>query len=283
MLAPVGGLATDPAVGVAEVPRRVRHPHDAGAPVVDLDDGATGGGPLRPPISRTVRSTPIARPWAANAASSASRSSNVDRPLREGVHDDVEVAAAVAHRGQPWVVDEVGPTHGPAVRLERAVAGGMAGDHDAVALPGRQHGVLARQEARQLVVARDVGVVAQEPVDVLVDGQHRLDHRELDPLAAPGLLALVERGEHADDAFQPGVDVAVGQRVVGVVAASRLALQPRRAALRVHHRCVGPAVDPRPRLAVAGDRDVHEPRVAGGELLVPEPEAAHDTRAGSSR
>src|SRR3954468_3304615 len=96
--------------------------------------------------------------------------------------------------------------------------------------------------------------------------EHRVLHRALDPLAAAGLLALVERGEHAGHQVDAGAGVAdLGaghQRDAVDLAGGR-----RRAAGALGDVLVDLAVRIRAR-AEALDRGVDHPRV---DLLDPLP------------
>ena len=212
----------------------------------------------------------------------ASRSSKVDDQAARAASMTVVVAPAVGDGGEAGVVDEVGALHGPAVALEGAVAGRMAGDHHPVALGGGEHGVVAGEEAGHVVVAGELEVVAQLPVHVLVHAQEGLGHRQLDPLALPGPLPVVERGEDARHRFEAGVHVAVGERVVGVLAVSGLPLQPRDPGLGADHRGVGAPARPRPGVAVPRDRAVHEPGVPGARGRRARARGGPSRRAGSS-
>ena len=112
---------------------------------------------------------------------------------------------------------------------------------------------------------------------VLVHVQQRLRHRHVDPVAAAGALALVERGQDARRALERCVHIAVAVRIVRVVGsavvfhrAAGVALGLGDARLGAHHGGVGAPTHPGPGLAVAADRGVHDARVTRRYGLVAE-------------
>ncbi len=121
--------------------------------------------------------------------------------------------------------------------------------------------------------------VPQLVVQVLVDVEHRLGHRHVDPLPATRLLALVQRGEHGRRHLQRGVHVGVARRVVGVHGATGVALRLGQPALGADDGRVRPAVRPRPGGAVPGDRRVDESRVLGQQRVRPESHPLHHAGA----
>ena len=124
----------------------------------------------------------------------------------------------------------------------------------------------------------DVAVV-ELVVEVLVDVEHRLGHRDVDPAADAGLLATVQRGEDRRRRLERGVHVGVAERVVGVGAAAGVALRLGDPRLGADDRCVGAPIRPRPARPVAGDRCVHEARLAGAQRHMIESEAVHHAGA----
>ena len=156
---------------------------------------------------------------------------------------------------------------------ERAALGRVPADDDAVAVGEGEHDVVAGTEVADRL--RVLGAVPQLAVEVVVDEEHRLGHRDVDDLPGARRVALVEGGEDGDRQLHAGVRVGVAQRVVGVVAAAGVALQLGDPGLGGDDRRVRPPVDPRAGRAVPGDRGVDQAREPRRQLLGAEPEALH--------
>ena len=93
----------------------------------------------------------------------------------------------------------------------------MTGDDNPAPVAQLQHGIPARAEVgERALVGLPSGHV---PMSTVVHAQHRLGHRDFDPLAFAGALPLIQRGENAGQTFEARVDVGVGLDVVGVHAA----------------------------------------------------------------
>ena len=118
-------------------------------------------------------------------------------------------------------------------------------------------------------------MVAQADPDQVDD---RVLHRHLDMLAAPGLMALLQRRENADRHVHPGAAVADrrqhnGRRVF------REAGHRHRAAHRLRHRLVALEMRVGAVAAEALDRRVDQPRVEVAQHVPAEPQPLH--RAGA--
>ena len=111
---------------------------------------------------------------------------------------------------------------------------------------------------------------------VVVGERHRVDHRHVDVLADTQLVAQAQRGEHADDAVQPGD--GVGHRDLDVERQPAVGCAPAGddAGLGVDHAGVGGPIALRTVLAEPGDRQHHEARVERREIAPGEPVAGHD-------
>ena len=131
--------------------------------------------------------------------------------------------------------------------------------------------VEAAEDVQQVALA--TGELDRRPFRRL---QHHLRHRHVDVLAFARVIALHERGEDADRGLQPRVEIGVrdGLGAGNVVQLARRELHETQ--LGVHHGRVRPPSGHGAVLSVAGDRAVHDLRVAGAHLLVAEADAVED-------
>ena len=127
-----------------------------------------------------------------------------------------------------------------------------------------------------------VALLESRPIEEVGDGldlqiQRRPQHAHLDLEPPPGAAALDERRQHPHGQQRRPVLVDDGRAHRGrrLAGAPRDGGEPRDA---LHEEVLTRAVAVRARLAVAGSRDVNEPRVDGAGVLPAEPPALEHAR-----
>jgi hypothetical protein len=122
----------------------------------------------------------------------------------------------------------------------------------------------------------------QQSAGALVDREHGGGHRDVDVLAFPCLVPVLEGGQHRDHALQPGIDVGVARGVVhrraqggAVVGVDNRGM----ARLALHRRREGGPAAPGRGLAVTADRHINDTGIVGAHLRVRETEARERARA----
>ena len=131
---------------------------------------------------------------------------------------------------------------------------------------------LAARTHRLDLVEREVGEVVGEA--------QRVEHRHVDVLPTPGLAAQQQRGQQADQPVQRRPATSAVETIWSNGArAVHLRLAGDQPGLGVHHRRVRRLDRLRSVLAEPGDRQHHEPRVAGRQVLPVEVEPAQHAGA----
>ena len=168
------------------------------------------------------------------------------------------------------VVHQPGPSHGPRPGRERRHR--IAGHADDGAVAQAQHRCVEPAEHVE-AAPLTAGQLHRRPLRGL---QHDLGHGDVDVLAPTRVLPLQEGGEDPDGRLQPRVEIGVrdGLGAGNVVQLARRELHETQ--LGVHHGRVRPPSGHGAILSVAGDRAVHDLRVAGAHLLVAEADAVED-------
>src|SRR3546814_1066418 len=105
---------------------------------------------------------------------------------------------------------------------------------------------------------------------------------DIDICSRAGLGAAMERGEDRDHRLKPRIDVGV-REAVGALRGQRLAIvaeavrgEPR---FGLHRGRVGHARPPGSALAIAGDRGIDDPGIAGRDRFIVEAERGERTGA----
>ena len=201
---------------------------------------------------------------------------------RREVGDDETQLFVVLQAGldvdEARVVDEVDPTDGRTEELERAPFGRMPTDEHRLAVGDVDHPIVTGPEAAD--PARIVVAVPQGVVQVLVDVEHRLGHRHVDPLADACAVSLVERGDDRRRRLESGVHVTMAVGILGQLSVrARRALRCDDAGLGLDDRRIRPATGPRSGLPVARDRCDDQPRVGCAQLFGIETEPSHHAGA----
>ena len=124
----------------------------------------------------------------------------LQRPLANRVDEITEMGEPITDATEARVVRQIRPAHCRNQSNERTPFGRVPADHHHLAVGCRENGVVARSE-RTDPIGRDLPV-PQVVVDMLVDVEHRLGHRNFHLLAAPGALAVIQRGEDRTGRFQ---------------------------------------------------------------------------------
>ncbi|ABA53072.1 hypothetical protein BURPS1710b_A1263 [Burkholderia pseudomallei 1710b] len=186
------------------------------------------------------------------------------------------MARAPRARREPWFVDEIRAPDEPHHALRDALRGRRQRDPFAVRAPVdaarrivRRAVAGARRHDSRLVVARDLRAER---------GEHRLDDREIDDLAAPRALARLERRERRERGVQPRDRVGERKRRQQRRAA-RLARDGREPAHRLGERAEARPARIRAELPEARHAHQHEARVERRQHVVAEPPALQ--RAGT--
>ncbi len=216
---------------------------------------------------------PAGTPAASNRSSHSRGRAHGHDLVQEG-NEHVTVLDAFGHGVVQGISGQVWPLEGRAAPLPQRVVGHTEGD-EAV---GRGEDLVGND--RGMSVAAASRPLARREIDSrLVREQrgHRVEHRDLDLLAAPGATARQE-GKHD----------AVGRRHTRHQIRDRrphLHRRPVGKARDVHearfglnHEIVAGASGLRPRFAEAGDRAVHELGILVGEGGVAEAELLHGAR-----
>jgi hypothetical protein len=233
-------------VGVAEP---VGHPyHRPLLPVAvgDLDDGAAPGHGRR---GQDILGVPDVRP---------------------GQPGGFQVAlerVAVLVGGEPRGHD---PGPGAQLVLERSVRIGVGHAEaglqlvpEVLAVGGDEDRAAGR--GPHFAASRPDRVLVDAVVGVVIGGEHRLEHAQVDVLAGPGAVAQPQCGQDGDRAVQPGQRVGERERDIGGRVACDVGLASDQPGFGVDdgrvRRPSGIVTVP----AEAGDGQHHQPRVDGGQ------------------
>ncbi len=243
---------------IAEAPRDVGHPDRTAGTVVDVDHRPPLGGPFR--LGQLAGLTNLSDRQLVFGEDRLERV-GIGYPggeVADDVGECVEVGEPVGDVGEARVVDEVGTSHGGGEEIERAAFGRVARHHERLTVGDRQHEIVAGTEAPdplRIVVAFPQGVV-----QVLVDVEHRLGHRDVEPLTTARTLALVQGGDDRGGRLDGRVDVGVTVRILRQRPTPGVALRRDDAGLGFDHRRVRAPPHPRTGLPVSRDRRVDQPR-----------------------
>ena len=115
-------------------------------------------------------------------------------------------------------------------------------------------------------------------VGVVVGGEHRLEHAQVDVLAGPGPVAQPQRRQDRDRAVQPGQCVGERERDVGGRVAGDVGLASDQAGFGVDDGRVGRPFGILTLPAEAGDGQHHQPRVDSGQGGPARPEPVQHAR-----
>jgi len=260
VLAGFRDAADGPGGGVAEPVGHPRHRPFLPVAVGDLDDGVAPGHRRR---GQDVTGVPDVRPGQPGGFQVALERVAVRVGGEPAGHDPGPGAQLVLERG---VRIRVGHAEAGLQLVPEVLA--VGGDEDRAA--GRGPHFAARGPDRVLIDA---------VVGVVIGGEHRLEHAQVDVLARPGAVAQPQRRQDRDRAVQPGQCVGNRERDIGGRVAGDVGLASDQPGFGVDDRRVGRPPGIVTLAAEAGDGQHHQPRVGRGQGGPAGPEPVQHARA----